>query len=151
MGLWSSIRHGADKLTSGIKDAAGKVTKYTLGNEDIGRKFANTINSTANAPLMAIGKSKGSGAAVEEAPAEDGLDLSGVEESLAMMNEYLAAALKAAQKVEPAAEPLKAAQEEYEGAQADTNRLQLLRRGLMSTFTRYGGGLGGSSRQTLGA
>ena len=69
-------------------------------------------------------------------------------EYMAGMGEYLGAMAAAMNKVEPAAEPLKAAQEQMSAAKADTDRKQLLRRGLMSTYTRYGQS-GGTQR--LGA
>lgn len=68
----------------------------------------------------------------------------------AMMSEYMASMSEALNKEEPAAEPLKAAQEVQSEARADTARKQLLRRGLMSTMTRYGA-QGGGARVQLGA
>ena len=59
-------------------------------------------------------------------------------EYMAGMGEYIGAMTEAMNKVEPAAEPLKQAQAEMSAAKADTDRKQLLRRGLMSTYTRYG-------------
>ncbi len=64
------------------------------------------------------------------------------------MAEYMALMSAAMAKEEPAAEPLKAAAEVQSEARADTNRKQLLRRGLMSTLTRYGQG---GQAQKLGA
>lgn len=64
------------------------------------------------------------------------------------MEEYLAAMSEAMNREEPAQEPLKEAQEAMSAARADTDRKQLLRRGLMSTYTRYGQ-TGGTQR--LGA
>lgn len=72
------------------------------------------------------------------------------EQYQAMMSEYMASMSEALNKEEPAAEPLKAAQEVQTEARADTARKQLLRRGLMSTMTRYGG-QGGGARVQLGA
>lgn len=72
------------------------------------------------------------------------------EQYQAMMAEYMGAMAEALNKEEPAAEPLKAAQEVQTEARADTARKQLLRRGLMSTMTRYGG-QGGGARVQLGA
>ena len=72
------------------------------------------------------------------------------EQYQAMMSEYMASMAAAMNKEEPAAEPLKAAQEVQSEARADTARKQLLRRGLMSTMTRYGG-QGGGARLQLGA
>ena len=69
-------------------------------------------------------------------------------EYMAGMGEYIGAMTEAMNKVEPAAEPLKQAQAEMSAAKADTDRKQLLRRGLMSTYTRYGQ-TGGTQR--LGA
>lgn len=69
-------------------------------------------------------------------------------EYMAGMGEYLGAMTEAMNKVEPSAEPLKQAQAEMSAAKADTDRKQLLRRGLMSTYTRYGQ-TGGTQR--LGA
>ena len=69
-------------------------------------------------------------------------------EYLAAMGEYIAAMNEAMNRQEPAQEPLKQAQVEMSAARADTNRKQLLRRGLMSTYTRYGS-QGGTQR--LGA
>lgn len=69
-------------------------------------------------------------------------------EYMAGMGEYIGAMTEAMNKVEPAAEPLKMAQEQMSAAKADTDRKQLLRRGLMSTYTRYGQS-GGTQR--LGA
>ena len=69
-------------------------------------------------------------------------------EYMGAMGEYMGKAVEAMNKVEPAAEPLKAAQEAIGAAKADTDRKQLLRRGLMSTYTRYGQ-TGGTQR--LGA
>lgn len=69
-------------------------------------------------------------------------------EYLAGMGEYLGAMSEAMNREEPAAEPLKSAQQEMSAAQADTDRKQLLRRGLMSTYTRYGQS---GSTQRLGA
>lgn len=71
------------------------------------------------------------------------------EQYQAMMAEYMASMAEAMNKEEPAAEPLKAAQEVQSEARADTARKQLLRRGLMSTMTRYGGQ--GGARVALGA
>ena len=134
--------------SSGLADAAGKIFKYGYA-----------LNPTAvGAAIPAVegaehlyGKLKGSWDKMTDQPEEEGveIDMSGVEEALAMMAEYQNMALQAAMKEEQPAEPLKTAQQAYDSAQADTNRIQLLRRGLMSTFTRYGGGLGGN-RQTLG-
>jgi hypothetical protein len=59
-------------------------------------------------------------------------------EYMAGMGEYIGAMTEAMNKVEPAAEPLKQAAQEMGAAKADTERKQLLRRGLMSTYTRYG-------------
>ena len=64
------------------------------------------------------------------------------------MNAYLEKMAEAMAAEEPAAEPLKAAAEVQSAARADTNRKQLLRRGLMSTLTRYGQG---GQAQKLGA
>lgn len=64
------------------------------------------------------------------------------------MAEYMAAMSEAMNREEPAAEPLKAAAEVQSAARADTSRKQLLRRGLMSTMTRYGGN---GQQQKLGA
>ncbi len=72
------------------------------------------------------------------------------EQYQAMMSEYMASMSEALNKEEPAAEPLKAAQEVQSEARADTARKQLLRRGLMSTMTRYGA-QGGGARVQLGA
>lgn len=69
-------------------------------------------------------------------------------EYFAAMGEYIAAMNEAMNRQEPAQEPLKQAQVEMSAARADTNRKQLLRRGLMSTYTRYGQS-GGTQR--LGA
>ena len=69
-------------------------------------------------------------------------------EYMAGMGEYIGAMTEAMNKVEPAAEPLKQAAQEMSAAKADTDRKQLLRRGLMSTYTRYGQ-TGGTQR--LGA
>jgi hypothetical protein len=69
-------------------------------------------------------------------------------EYMAGMGEYIGAMTEAMNKVEPAAEPLKQAQAEMSAARADTDRKQLLRRGLMSTYTRFGQS-GGTQR--LGA
>ena len=70
------------------------------------------------------------------------------EQYQAMMAEYMAAMSEAMNREEPAQEPLKEAQAEMSAARADTDRKQLLRRGLMSTYTRYGQ-TGGTQR--LGA
>lgn len=70
------------------------------------------------------------------------------EQYQAMMAEYMAAMTEAMTREEPAQEPLKEAQAEMSAARADTDRKQLLRRGLMSTYTRYGQ-TGGTQR--LGA
>ncbi len=138
--------------SSGLADAAGKVFKYGVALNPA------TVVNPAGAAIPVVegaehlyGKLKGFKDKLLEQPEEEGveIDMSGVEEALAMMAEYQNMALQAAMKEEQPAEPLKNAQQAYDGAQADTNRLQLLRRGLMSTFTRYGGGLGGN-RQTLG-
>lgn len=64
------------------------------------------------------------------------------------MAEYMAAMSEAMNREEPTAEPLKAAAEVQSAARADTSRKQLLRRGLMSTMTRYGGN---GQQQKLGA
>lgn len=64
------------------------------------------------------------------------------------MAEYMSMMAEAMNREEPAAEPLKAAAEVQSAARADTNRKQLLRRGLMSTLTRYGQG---GQAQKLGA
>ena len=67
-------------------------------------------------------------------------------EYMDMMNEYLASMSEAMNYEAPAQEPLKNAVQEQDDARSDTNRKQLLRRGLMSTYTRYG-----SQGQKLGA
>ena len=64
------------------------------------------------------------------------------------MAEYMGMMAEAMNREEPASEPLKAAAEVQSAARADTNRKQLLRRGLMSTLTRYGQG---GQAQKLGA
>lgn len=64
------------------------------------------------------------------------------------MNAYLDKMAETMATEEPAAEPLKAAAEVQSAARADTNRKQLLRKGLMSTMTRYGGN---GQQQKLGA
>ena len=69
-------------------------------------------------------------------------------EYMAGMGHYLGAMSEAMNREEPAAEPLKQAQVEMSAAKADTDRKQLMRRGLMSTYTRYGQS-GGTQR--LGA
>ena len=69
-------------------------------------------------------------------------------EYMGAMGEYMGAMTEAMNRVEPAAEPLKAAQESMSAARADTDRKQLLRRGLMSTYTRYGAQ--GGTTQKLG-
>ncbi len=66
----------------------------------------------------------------------------------AQMNAYLDKMSEAMAAEEPSAEPLKAAAEVQSAARADTSRKQLLRRGLMSTMTRYGGN---GQQQKLGA
>lgn len=68
-------------------------------------------------------------------------------ESLAALGEYMNNAVAALDQanLEPALEPLKAAQETQDSAMAGTSEKQLRRRGLMSTFTRYG-----TSGQRLG-
>lgn len=71
-----------------------------------------------------------------------------MEQYMAAMGEYMGAMTEAMNRTEPAQEPLKQAQVEMSSARADTNRKQLLRRGLMSTYTRYGS-QGGTQR--LGA
>ena len=76
--------------------------------------------------------------------------LAAQQEYFAMMQEYMAKMTETMAKEEPAAEPLKAAQEVQSEARADTARKQLLRRGLMSTMTRYGA-QGGGARVQLGA
>ena len=67
----------------------------------------------------------------------------------AMMSEYMGAMSEAMNREEPAVEPLKAAQETMNAARNDTARKQLLRRGLMSTMTRYGSP--SATRTKLGA
>lgn len=64
------------------------------------------------------------------------------------MNGFLDKMAETMAAEEPAAEPLKAAAEVQSAARADTSRKQLLRRGLMSTMTRYGGN---GQQQKLGA
>lgn len=64
------------------------------------------------------------------------------------MAEYMAAMSEAMNREKPAAEPPKAAAEVQSAARADTSRKQLLRRGLRSTMTRYGGN---GQQQKLGA
>lgn len=67
---------------------------------------------------------------------------------LDQMAAYIAAMNESMNRVEPAQEPLKQAQTEMSEARADTEKKQLRRRGLMSTYTRYGS-TGGT--QKLGA
>lgn len=67
------------------------------------------------------------------------------EELLGAMNDSFAKMAEAADKVEPASEPLKAAQEVYTSAKSETAKRQQLRSGLLSAFNRYGGGNGGVS------
>lgn len=65
-----------------------------------------------------------------------------------LMAQYMEQMLAAMNAQEPVSEPLKQAQTVMDDTRADTARKQLLRRGLMSTYTRYGG-QGGTQR--LGA
>lgn len=69
-------------------------------------------------------------------------------ESLAALGEYMNGAVSALEQsnVEVALEPLKAAQETESSARAETAEKQMRRRGLASTFTRYG-----TNGQHLGA
>lgn len=55
------------------------------------------------------------------------------------LSDYLGQMTDAMTREEPAAEPLKNAAAAQDAATGDTARKQLLRRGLMSTYTRYGG------------
>lgn len=68
-------------------------------------------------------------------------------EYMAGMNEYLSSMTEAMTYEEPAQEPLKQAQQAQTDARDDANRRQLLRRGLMSQYTRYGS----QGQQRLGA
>jgi succinate dehydrogenase/fumarate reductase flavoprotein subunit len=72
------------------------------------------------------------------------------EQYQAQMQEYMGMMAEAMNREEPAVEPLKAAQETMTAARNDTARKQLLRRGLMSTMTRYNNG-GTATRTKLGA
>lgn len=89
--------------------------------------------------------------------------LRGQQEALAAQNSYLSQMAEYINKMtevlqkepaqsasEQAVEPLKMAQETQTAARTDTARKQLLRRGLMSTMTRYGA-QGGGARVQLGA
>jgi len=68
-------------------------------------------------------------------------------EYMSGMNEYLSSMTEAMTYEEPAQEPLKQAQQAQTDARDDANRRQLLRRGLMSQYTRYGS----QGQQRLGA
>lgn len=111
-------------------DAIASAYKYMQSWRD--SRGVTTKNSRAEVnKLRDRLETLGQGRAQEEA-------LAAQEEYRAMMAEYMGQMTAAMTKEEPASEPLKAAQEVQSAARADTARKQLLRRGLMSTMTRYG-------------
>jgi hypothetical protein len=150
MGLFSKVKKGWDKVRGNVgkfvEPVRSKIGKAgTVALAGVGGLGTAGLVAASKRPHYADAQQTEQ--AEEEEPFE--LDMSGVEEALAQMAEYQKLALEASMREETPLEPLKRAAEVQDEARADTNRLQLLRRGLMSTFTRYGGGLGGN-RQTLG-
>ena len=147
------MAHKTTNYGSGIASQHGRLTlggkPYTAaGYEDVARAYQHmlawrdgrgltTANSRAETEKLRAQMEKLYPAYMQE-------------QYQAMMAEYMGAMSEALNKEEPAAEPLKAAQEVQTEARADTARKQLLRRGLMSTMTRYGG-QGGGARLQLGA
>jgi len=169
MGWGTKLKHATHKVAGEINRATTKLT----GSETLG----NLAGKAALAPFPAVPGLTGPGAfsaahalghlasSLEAKPAEQadagygydggGFEMPDYSEYLNQMGEYLAGmqnyirdATALMTREEPAQEPLKRAQVEMSDARADTQRRQLLRRGLMSTYTRYGQS-GGTQR--LGA
>ena len=143
--LSRGIHKGFDAVSSGVQKVAGKNVANVV---DKSLKYAAWPTSAAHAAAHLAKDAEdylNPKYPTVEAPT---VDMSGVEEAMGAMSEYLAAMQAAMAREEPAQEPLKQAQVEMSEARADTNRKQLLRRGLMSTYTRYGA-QGGTQR--LGA
>lgn len=121
-----------------------------LGHEDLGKvisllnEYNGPISGQTNAP-----KGHAQAYAAGIAPFYNQKKAEAAQaEYQRMMAEYMSMMAEAMNREEPAAEPLKGAAEVQSEARADTNRKQLLRRGLMSTMTRYGQG---GQAQKLGA
>lgn len=158
MGLGSKFRHYTHK----IAHEAGRIGSQLTGSDKVGSLVEKAVKYT---PFMdPVGHAYQAAhvaghiaapskpASQAEEPEKESFDygeyLEAMNGYMAMMGEYMDAMADSMNKVEPAAEPLKQAQTEMSAAKADTDRKQLLRRGLMSTYTRYGQ-TGGTQR--LGA
>lgn len=157
MGIFSK----AKKWTHKIAHETGRVAGQVTGSDKVAKYVEqgvlnNPIAHGANLVYQPVHQAGHLAESVKKAlrptyPAtSDGpvIDTTAMEEAMTAMGDYLAAMQAAMTREEPAQEPLKQAQVEMDAARADTNRKQLLRRGLMSTYTRYGS-QGGTQR--LGA
>lgn len=107
---------------------------------DAAAKIGHSIKKALNQP-------QDSGTGTEEE--KEGLEEDPTSEYLEQMSEYMRMMQETMSQNEPATEPLKSAPEAMNAARNDTARKQLLRRGLMSTMTRYGTPSG--TRTKLGA
>ena len=146
------------KATHGIAHTVGKAAGKITGSHGVekavekGVKYIAPLGSVAGAYQTAhvLGHVGDTFERLKnpKAPEAPSIEMPDYSEYLAQQAEYLAQMQAAMSRVEPAQEPLKAAQQEMSAARSDTDRKQLLRRGLMSTYTRYGS-QGGTQR--LGA
>lgn len=156
MSFFGKLKKGTHKIAHNVGKVAGKVT----GSDKVAKLaeqavLNNPIGGGLNVAYQAAHHLGHLGTSVEKKLNPKTPEVNVPEtvmpdysETFDKMGEYLAAMQEAMTKVEPASEPLKAAQTEMSQARADTDRKQLLRRGLMSTYTRYGS-QGGT--QKLGA
>lgn len=136
------------ELGKGLGDSAGLIAEAIPGGHKFRREYKRAFDKAGKEikswDLPSL-NSKTPEVTVETPEMPEMPDYS---EYMNMMAEYMAKMNSALSATEPATEPLKAAQTAIGEAKDDTARKQLLRRGLMSTYTRYGSN-GGT--QKLGA
>lgn len=150
MGWGKKFSHAVHKVTGGISKSAGSVASTLTGNKSVGKEIAKATDKVVNYAAWPTSAAHGLAHLATSAekmlnPQTPEVNVSTPEmempdysEYMAQMADYIAAMNAAMNRAEPAAEPLKQAQAEMSEARADTDRKQLLRRGLMSTYTRYG-------------
>ena len=149
------------KATHGIAHTVGKAAEKITGSSKVGEiaekgfRYATPALGTLGTAYQAAHvaghlQDKIQGALNPQIPAAEtpAVEMPDYSEYLEAMNGYIEAMQAAMTREEPAQEPLKQAQVSMDAARDDTARKQLLRRGLMSQFTRYGS-QGGTQR--LGA